>query len=56
MPTEKPRFTIIADDEIFQKVDDFRFENRFQSRSAAVKELIRLGLEAFEIQNKNKKK
>lgn len=56
MPTEKPRFTIIADDELFKKVEDFRFENRYQSRSAAVMKLIRLGLETFEKQNKNKKK
>ncbi len=56
MPTEKPRFTIVADDELFKKVEDFRFENRYQSRSAAALELMRLGLEAFEKQNKNKKK
>lgn len=56
MPTEKPRFTIIANDEIFKKVDDFRFENRYLSRSAAVLELIRLGLEAVEKQKKDKKK
>jgi len=56
MPTEKPRCTLIIDDKLFEKVDDFRFENRYPSRSAAVMELIRLGLEAFEKQNKNKKK
>lgn len=36
MPTSKPRYTII--------VDDFRFENRYPSRSAATLELIRLGM------------
>lgn len=45
MPTEKPRFTVIVDDEMFQQIEDFRFENRYPSRSAAALELIRLGIE-----------
>lgn len=48
MPTEKPRYTIIVDDELLKRIDDFRFENRYPSRSAATLELIRLGMEAFE--------
>ena len=45
MPTEKPRFTVIVDDDMFQAIEDFRFENRYPSRSAAALELIRLGIE-----------
>ena len=45
MPTEKPRFTVIVDDEMFQQIEDFRFETRYPSRSAAALELIRLGIE-----------
>lgn len=45
MPTEKPRYTVIVDDELLNRIDDFRFENRYPSRSAATLELIRLGLE-----------
>lgn len=48
MPTEKPRYTVIVDDEMLKRIDDFRFENRYPSRSAATLELIRLGLEALE--------
>ena len=48
MATEKPRFTIIVDEKFLEKIDDFRFENRFQSRSAAAIELMRLGLESLE--------
>lgn len=56
MPTEKPRFTITVDDELMQRIDDFRFENRFASRSAATIELIRLGIEVIEKeQGKNSK-
>ena len=48
MPTEKPRFTVIVDDELLKKIDDFRFENRYASRSAATLELIKLGLEVLD--------
>ncbi len=47
MPTEKPRYTVIVDEELLKKIDDFRFENRFPSRSAATLELIRLGMESL---------
>ena len=47
MPTEKPRYTVIVDDELLKKIDDFRFENHYPSRSAATLELIRLGMEAL---------
>lgn len=44
---------ISVDDEMFQAIEDFRFENRFQTRSEATAELIRLGLETL---NKDSKK
>ena len=47
MPTEKPRYTVIVDEELLKKIDDFRFENRYPSRSAATLELIRLGMETL---------
>lgn len=45
MPTEKPRYTVIVDKELLKEIDDFRFEKRYPSRSAATIELIRIGLE-----------
>ena len=45
MPTEKPRFTLIMDEKLLELIDDFRFENRSPSRSAAAIDLIRMGLE-----------
>lgn len=47
MATEKPRFCITVDDELLKEIDDFRFHNRFSSRSKATIELIRLGLAAL---------
>ncbi len=52
MPTEKPRFTVIVDEELLKRIDDFRFDNRFASRSAAALELIRLGMEVLEQRKK----
>ena len=48
MPTQKPRYTIIVDEELLKKIEDFRFENRYPSRSAATLELIRIGIEVVE--------
>lgn len=45
MPTQKPRYTVIVDEELLKEIDDFRFENRYASRSAATLELIRIGIE-----------
>ena len=45
MSTEKPRFSITVDDELFKRLDDYRFENRCPIRSQAVVELIRQSLD-----------
>jgi metal-responsive CopG/Arc/MetJ family transcriptional regulator len=56
MPTEKPRYTVIVDEELLKEIDDFRFENRYPSRSAATLELIRLGMEALKKEQKKAQK
>ena len=48
MATDRPRYTVSVDSELFQRIEDFRFKNRFQTRSEATVELIRLGLQALE--------
>ena len=47
MATDKTRYTVSVDNAMFQQIEDFRFENRFQTRSEATVELIRLGLESL---------
>lgn len=47
MATDRPRYTVSVDNEMFQEIENFRFEKRFQTRSEATAELIRLGLEAL---------
>ena len=53
MPTEKPRYCITVDDETLKEIDDFRFENRYNSRSKATLELIRMGLESLKTNEKD---
>ncbi len=47
MATLKPRYSITLDEKMFQEIEDFRFQHRFQTRNQATVELIRLGLEAL---------
>ena len=44
MATDKPRYSITLDEELFKEVEDFRFERRYQTRNQVTVELIRLGL------------
>lgn len=52
MPTKNPRILITVDDELFQAIEDFRFENRYQSRNAAMLALMRAGFEAIRKEEK----
>lgn len=56
MPTEKPRYTITMDEELLKQVDDFRFENRYATRTQATLELIRLGLKKLKDEQANAEK
>ena len=55
MPTSKPRYTIIVDEKMLKQIDDFRFENRYPSRSAATLELIRLGMQQLKKEQQSQK-
>lgn len=48
MPTNKPRYTIIVDDDLLDRIEDFRYNERFPSRSEATLVLIEAGLKYFE--------
>lgn len=47
---------ISVDDAMFNAIEDFRFERRFQTRSEATTELIRLGLEQLKKEQEETKK
>jgi len=48
MPTEKPILTFAADSELLERLNDFRFENRIETRSEAIRMLVEKGLKEFE--------
>lgn len=50
MATKKQRYMISVNDDMFDAIENFRFTNRFQTRSEATTELIRLGLEQIKKQ------
>lgn len=57
MPTDKPKIILVMEDDLLTRIDDFRFENRINSRSEAIRRLIEEGLKASEpTKSKNKKK
>lgn len=56
MPTEKPRFLITLDQELLERINDFRFENRIESKSEAIRRLIEESLDRHENAAKKGKK
>jgi metal-responsive CopG/Arc/MetJ family transcriptional regulator len=53
MPTEKPILTFAVDEELLKRISDFRFDNRIETRSEAIRMLVEKALKDYE---KNKKK
>lgn len=56
MATNRPRYTVSVDEALFKQIDDFRFENRFNTRSQATVELIRRGLEVVQREKEQAKR
>ena len=58
MATDRHRYTVSVDDELFKEIEDFRFKNRYATRSEATVELLKLGLKALQeqMQKENEKK
>jgi hypothetical protein len=46
MPTEKPKILITIESDPLIRTDDFRFDNRINSRSEAIRRLIEEGLKS----------
>ncbi|MGR8919244.1 MAG: hypothetical protein ACU85V_06480 [Gammaproteobacteria bacterium] len=47
-PKRTEKLQIMLDEDEMKAIDDWRFENRLPSRAAAIRELIRRGLNATE--------
>jgi hypothetical protein len=48
MPTEKPTITFVADDGLLRRIKDFRFEERLDFQSEAIRRLIEEALKKHE--------
>jgi len=48
MPTDKPKIIFVADKDLLERLDDFRFENRINSRSEAIRRLLEEALKKYE--------
>jgi metal-responsive CopG/Arc/MetJ family transcriptional regulator len=48
MPTEKPKIIFVADDKLLERLDDFRFDNRINTRSEAIRRLLDEALKKYE--------
>ena len=48
MPTEKPILTFAVDPELLERINDFRFENRIETKSEAIRVLVETGLKEHE--------
>jgi hypothetical protein len=51
MPTDKPRFTITMDDDLLQRIDEFKFSNRYKNQTQAVIALIEKGIDTLALQD-----
>jgi metal-responsive CopG/Arc/MetJ family transcriptional regulator len=56
MPSKKPLILFVVDEDLFNKIDDFRFKNRINSRSEAVRRLLEEALSKYDKQEKKPKK
>ena len=54
MPTEKPKILITLESNLITRIDDFRFDNRINSRSEAIRQLIEAGLAVSKTKPKKK--
>jgi metal-responsive CopG/Arc/MetJ family transcriptional regulator len=54
MPTDKQKILITLNDLLLTRIDDFRFENRINSRSEAIRQLLEEALSAQKSKPKKK--
>jgi metal-responsive CopG/Arc/MetJ family transcriptional regulator len=48
MATNRPRILLTVDEKLVKRLDDFRFENRINTRSEAIRRLLEEALKKYE--------
>lgn len=56
MATDKPKILLILDNEMLERIEDFRFSNRIPSRAEAIRRLIDEGLKHIQKKPADKSK
>jgi len=56
MPTDKPKIIFAMAEDLLKRIDDYRFENRINSRSEAIRRLIEEGLKKHGAEYQSEKK
>jgi metal-responsive CopG/Arc/MetJ family transcriptional regulator len=54
MPTQKPTITFVADEDLIKRIRDYRFEERIESKSEAIRLLLKDALQKYEKSKSNK--
>jgi metal-responsive CopG/Arc/MetJ family transcriptional regulator len=52
MPTKKPVITMVFDEELLNRVEDYRYENRIPSRTEAIRRLLEEALKKYDKKDK----
>jgi metal-responsive CopG/Arc/MetJ family transcriptional regulator len=53
MPSNKQQILFVLDEDLHKRIDDFRFSNRINSKSEAIRLLIDETLKKYEKKSKN---
>ena len=56
MPTLKPTVTFIADEDLLRRINDYRFGQRIENKSEAIRRLIEVGLKQYEKKRRPRRK
>ena len=52
MATDKPRILLTVEEDLLERIDDYRYENRIPARSEAIRRLIEEALKQYEKKSK----
>jgi metal-responsive CopG/Arc/MetJ family transcriptional regulator len=55
MPTEKPKIIFVVDQELLERLDDYRYANRIPNRSESIRRLLESALKAWEEEQNDRK-
>lgn len=47
MPSKKPKVLLILDEDLLERIEDYRYENRIPARNEAIRRLIEASLEKY---------